>query len=424
LGWRLSSESFMKSVAWITDQKIRGGWGKMGNSRPVTPNNLINTFGSQATFGYDISGSNTAVSPGLALSGIGNPFAKWEAKTTTNIGFDGTFFNSHLDVIFDWYTANTSDLLFRQELPGTVGTATAPFVNIGAMKNTGIDMMLTYRSRSGRDFRYEADLIFTKYNNEITKVADIVDYFDQQFSGRLPGAIARNAVGHPVSAFYGYQVVGLFQDDADVTRSAKQDGAAPGRFKYADLSGPNGVPDGKITPDDRTFMGSPNPDYTYGFNARLFYKAFDLEALFYGVQGGEAFNMARWFTDFYPSFAGIGKSTRVLNAWTPGNTGTDIPRFENVSNFSTNGASNSYYVEDASYLRLRSVKIGYTVPGSLASKAGFERLRFFVQGTNLFTATKYTGTDPEVSGVDTNFGVDVGNYPANRQFLFGISLGF
>jgi hypothetical protein len=156
---------------------------------------------------------------------------------------------------------------------------------------------------------------------------------------------------------------------------------------------------------------------------RVFFKAFDIEALFYGVQGGQALNFTRWFTDFYPSFAGIGKSARVLNAWTPTNTNTNIPRFEDVSNFSTNSQMNSYYVEDASYLRLRTLKLGYTLPASLISRAQIEKLRVFVQGTNLFTATKYTGTDPEVSGVDTNFGIDVGNYPANRQFLFGISLG-
>jgi hypothetical protein len=204
-----------------------------------------------------------------------------------------------------------------------------------------------------------------------------------------------------------------------VAKSPKQDGAGPGRFKYADING-----DGVIDTKDRTYIGNPNPDFTYGFNLRLYYKAFDFEALFYGVEGGQALNFTKWFTDFYPSFAGIGKSSRVLNAWTPTNTNTDIPRFENVSNFSTNAQLNSYYVESASYLRLRSVKIGYNLPSSAVSRWGIERFRVFLQGTNLFTATKYKGTDPEVSGVDTNFGIDVGNYPANRQFLIGVSLGF
>jgi TonB-dependent starch-binding outer membrane protein SusC len=418
-GWRITEERFLQDVSWINDLKIRGGWGKMGNSRPVTPINRINAISGNGTTAYDVGGSNGVTFPGISVTGIGNPFAKWEAKTTTNIGFDGTFFKNHLDVIFDWYTSTTSDLLFRQDLPATLGTATAPFVNIGSMKNDGIDVMLTYRNTTAKNFRYEADAIFTKYNNEIIKVADIVDYFDVNFTNRIGGGDIRNAVGQPVSSFYGYKVIGLFQSDADVSSSPAQDGAGPGRFKYADLDG-----DKVITTADRTYLGNPNPDFTYGFNARLFFKNFDFEALFYGVKGGDVLNFTRWFTDFYPSFAGIGKSERVLNAWTPQNTATDIPRFENVSNFSTNAQLNSYYVESASYLRLRSVKLGYTFPLSLINKVGFEKIRFFIQGTNLFTATNYTGTDPEVSGVDTNFGIDIGNYPANRQFLVGLNLGF
>ena len=213
-------------------------------------------------------------------------------------------------------------------------------------------------------------------------------------------------------------MVGLFQDTVEVKNAPKQDGAGPGRFKYADLNG-----DQQITTADRTFLGDPNPDFTYGFNLRLILQNFDLEALFYGVKGGEVLNFTRWFTDFYPSFAGIGKSSRVLNSWTPTNRNTNIPRFENVSNFSTNGILNSYYVEQASYLRLRTVKIGFTVPSAVLDRLNMDRLKLFVQGTNLFTKTKYTGTDPEVSGVDTQFGVDVGNYPVNRQFLFGVSIG-
>lgn len=419
LGWRISEEGFLAGSSWINDLKIRGGWGKMGNSRPVTPNNRINAISGAPITGYDLGGSNTSVSPGLSIIGIGNPFAVWEDKATTNIGFDGLLFRNRLEVIFDWYTSTTSDLLFRQELPATLGTATSPFVNIGKMKNTGVDIALMYKGDAGRDFRYEADLIFTKYKNEITQVSDIVDYFDVNFTNRIGGGVIRNAVGEPVSSFFGYQVIGLFQNDADVANSPKQDGAGPGRFKYADING-----DKIINTEDRTYLGSPNPDFTYGFNARLFYKAFDFEALFYGVSGGDVLNFTKWFTDFYPSFAGIGKSARVKNAWTPTNTNTDLPRFENVSNFSTNAQLNSYYVEKASYLRMRSAKIGYTLPASILGKTGIEKLRVFVQGTNLFTITDYLGTDPEVSGVDTNFGIDVGNYPANRQFLFGINLNF
>jgi len=418
LGWRITKEDFMKNVNWMNELKIRGGYGKMGGSRIGTANG-VNSAGSSG-FGYDITGSNTGTVPGIALTGIGNPFAKWETNATLNIGFDGIFFENRLEANFDWYQRKTSDLLYQQELPATNGIATPPFVNIGAMQNQGIDLMLTYKSRNRNPgaFRYEADFIFTTYTNEITKVSDITPYFDVTFTNRIGGGFVRNAVGEAVSSFYGYKVIGLFKDDADVKGSPSQTGAAPGRFKYANING-----DSVISDADRTFIGNPNPDFTYGFNARLFFKGFDLEALFYGVSGGQVLNFTKWFTDFYPSFAGIGKASRVLNAWTPQNTNTDIPKFENVSNFSTNTELNSYYVESASYLRLRSLKIGYEINPRLISKAGLEHLRFFIQGTNLFTSTKYDGTDPAVSGVDTNFGVDVGNYPVNKQVLFGVSLG-
>ncbi|ULQ58117.1 TonB-dependent receptor [Flavihumibacter rivuli] len=416
LGWRITEENFMKNIDWITELKIRGGWGKMGNSR-ISPSNLINAAGAAATFGYDIGGGQTSTSPGLAITSIGNPFAKWEGNTTVNIGFDGTFFNNKLDVIFDWYQRKTDDLLFRDALPAVVGDATRPFVNIGSMKNGGVDAMVTYRDRIGK-VRFEVDGIFTKYKNEITKVSEGTDFFDVTFTNRIGGGVVRNAKGQPVSSFYGYQVIGLFADDADVSKSPTQDGAAPGRFKYADVNG-----DGAITAADRTYIGNPNPDFTYGLNARVFYAGFDFEALFYGVAGGEVLNFTKWFTDFYPSFAGIGKSSRMLDAWTPENKNTSVPRAENISNFSTNNVLNSYYVEDGSYFRLRSLKVGYTFKESSIKRFGLDRLRLFIQGTNLFTITKYTGTDPAVSGVDTNFGVDVGNYPVNKQFLFGINVG-
>jgi len=418
-GWRITEENFLKDVKWITELKIRGGWGIMGNERPVGSANRFNSIGGGpgSTY-YDLSGSQTSTLPGIAVTGLGNPNAKWENNTTTNIGFDGTFFNNKLDVILDVYSRRTTDLLFNPELPATLGTANAPVVNIGEMLNKGIDMMITYKGNAG-PIRFETDLIFTKYKNSIEKIADGVLNFDRGFSNRIGGGIVRNAVGQPVSSFYGYQVIGLFQDAADVTSSPIQTGAGPGRFKYADLNG-----DKAITTADRAFIGNPNPDFTYGINTKVYIHGFDFEALFYGVQGGEVLNFTKWFTDFYPSFAGIGKSTRVLNAWTPTNTNTDVPRFENVSNGSTNGLLNSYYIEKGSYFRLRSLKLGYNVSPALVRRAGIEKLRLFIQGTNIFTATKYTGTDPEVSGVDTNFGVDVGNYPVNRQVLVGLSLGF
>jgi hypothetical protein len=343
---------------------------------------------------------------------------KWESNATSNIGFDGTFFKNKLEVIFDIYQRKTADLLFNAALPATLGEVNAPFVNIGSMENRGVDLMITYRGRTNKTFRFETDFIFTTYKNTITKVSETADYFDVGFSGRIGGGFVRNAVGQPVSSFFGYNVLGLFQDANDVAKSPTQAGAGPGRFKYQDVNA-----DGKIDDNDRTYIGNPNPAFTYGFNTRLIYKGFDLEALFYGVANAKVLNFTKWFTDFYPSFAGIGKSERVLNAWTPTNTNATIPRFENVSNFSTNANLNSYYVENSAYLRLRSVKLGFNLPTGTIEKIGLDRLHVFLQATNLFTATKYTGLDPAVSGADTNFGVDVGNYPVNKQIIFGFNVG-
>ena len=233
-GWRITSENFMQPIDWINDLKIRGGWGKMGNSR-ISTSNGVSSAGSQAVFGYDISGIQTGTAPGIAFTGIGNPAAKWESNTTINVGFDGTILNNRLDVIFDWYTRKTEDLLFQQEIASTIGgAATAPFVNIGSMKNTGVDFMVTYKSKPG-DFRWESDVIFTTYRNKITRVSDITNNFDVGFTGRIGGGIVRNEVGNPVSSFYGYRVLGLFQSDDEVSKAAVQDGAAPGSTGMAGL---------------------------------------------------------------------------------------------------------------------------------------------------------------------------------------------
>jgi hypothetical protein len=202
--------------------------------------------------------------------------------------------------------------------------------------------------------------------------------------------------------------------------AATQSGAAPGRFRYADING-----DGVITVDDRTFIGSPIPKFTGGLNVTLRYANFDFVAYFYASLGNDIFNQSKWFTDFYPSFQGAAISERVKGSWTTSNTGSSIPIFESASNFSTNTQSNSFYVEDGSYLRLQNVTLGYTLPNAVLSKLKMTKLRIFASTNNLFTITGYDGLDPSVGGaVDTQFGIDVGNAPLNKSFTFGVNLGF
>ncbi|MEN8117206.1 MAG: TonB-dependent receptor [Bacteroidota bacterium] len=426
-GWQIGDENFLADLDFLSSMKIRGSWGTMGNQLAVSPMNAFSLFGgSAATSFYDVGGTGNSSAQGFRKTRIGNPDAKWETNVSTDIGFEALLFNSKLGIVFDWYSKQTEDLLFNPELPGTAGAASVPYVNIASMSNKGVDIELTYKDNIG-DLNFDVSAVMTTINNEITKIAEGVDYFD--WGGSRIGSYNRNMVGHPMSSFFGYQVEGLFQDDAEVAAAAEQDGAEPGFFKFADINSGydenNKVipgPDGKIDPSDRTFIGNPNPDFTYGLNLGLNYKNFDISAFFYGSQGNDIFNNNLWWIDFWPSFQGQKGKDLLNNSWTPSNTGATTPKASNKSNFSTNAESNSYYVEDGSYLRLKNVQLGYTFPKSLISKVHLSSARVYVQGVNLFTVTKYSGLDPEIGGDDRSFGVDSGNYPTVKQFLFGLNI--
>ncbi len=238
--------------------------------------------------------------------------------------------------------------------------------------------------------------------------------------GTRIGNFIRNEVGGPVSAFYGYQVTGIFQNEQEVAGAPTQQQAAVGRFRYADTNG-----DGVINADDRRRIGDPNPDFTYGLNLDAGYRNFDFNIFFYGAQGREIVNFTRYFTDFFPSFAGAKSSNALYNSFSDKNPGGTTPIAENVSTFSTNNQPNSYYVEDGSYLRLKNLSIGYTLPKATLDRFKIDGIRVYIQGTNLFTATNYTGLDPEVSSQnETTFGLDFGSYPNVKQFLIGLNLNF
>jgi TonB-linked SusC/RagA family outer membrane protein len=420
--WRVSSESFLQGATWIDDLKIRGGWGQMGNSNNVDPNNQFSLFGGDiGSSSYDITGSNSGAQIGFRRSRIGNPNAQWETAVTQNIGFDGTFYNGRLDIIFDYWKKDTKDLLFTVPIPLTAGSnAAPPAVNIGEMMNRGMDLLVTTRGNLTTDLTYEITATGSVLKNEIVALSpglDFITSINPSFRGIEP---IRNAVGQPLSSFFGYNVVGLFRNAEDVTKHAAQDGAAPGRFKFEDVNG-----DKVITPEDRIFLGNPVPDFTGGMNFTLGYKGFDLSAYLYTSIGNEIWNQSRWFTDFYQTFEGAAKSSRLLEAWTPQNLDATIPIVERVSNFSNANVANSHYVEDGSYLRLQNLTLGYSAPASVLQKLKMERLRVFGSVNNLFTLTGYEGLDPAVGGnADTTFGIDVGNYPVTRGWTFGLNLSF
>lgn len=419
-GWRIGQEEFMSGLTWLSELKLRGSYGAMGNQLAISPFNAFYLFsGAPGETFYDISGTFTSAEQGfrpshLNPSAINKADAKWETNITTNIGFEAQIAQSKFGIVFDYYTKKTNDLLFNPELPGTSGAADQPYINIASMSNSGVDMELTFKD-TWNDFGFNASATLTTYKNKITAIAEGVNFFD--WGGSRIGGFVRNEVGHPMSAFYGYKVIGLFQSAAEVSEAPAQDGAEPGFFRYADINN-----DGKISPEDRTFIGNPNPKFTYGLNLTLSYKSFDINTFFYGSQGNDIFDWNTWWIDFWPSFQGV-KSKDLLNkSWTPERTNTNIPKASNTSNFSTNTVPNSFYIENGSYLKMKTIQLGYTLPQNLLSRFGVGSLRVYLQGVNLITLTKYSGLDPEIGGEDRNFGVDYGNYPNVKQFLFGLNL--
>jgi TonB-linked SusC/RagA family outer membrane protein len=429
LGWRISEESFMKTIAWIKDLKIRGSYGTMGNQN-IPANNQYTFFSSAAGYSYyDINGTNTSSASGFYLGFSGNAAGKWETNVSSNVGFDATLFNGNTEVVFDIYKKDTKDLLYPVEQPATGGATPSvlpPFFNVGSMTNKGIDLAITQRGQLGgaKGVRFDATFTFTTFKNKITKITDGITFFDSNSpaneENRVGGRFTRNAVGQAINSFYGYKIIGFFNDDDDVTKSPTQTDAAPGRFKYQDTDG-----DGKITDADRIFFGNPNPKFTYGLNLNVAYKGFDLNAFFYGVQGKDAMNYNRWWTDFYAAFQG-GKSNIALHdSWTPDHKNAKVAIQEVDGNFSTNNTVNDYLMENASFLRMKNLQLGYTVPQSVINRFKIDRIRIYVQATNLFTVTKYTGLDPEIPTYDDRVsGVDLGTFPTVKQLLVGINVNF
>ena len=415
-GWHISNESFMDELKWISDLKIRGSWGITGNQFALSPLNAFYIFDENVSSSwYDIYGTFNSAVMGYYPARIGNPDARWESNTTTDIGFNAGFFNNKLSIVLDWYSKKASDLLYNPPQPGTAGIGDPPYVNVASMKNSGIDVEVSYQNK-WNNFGFGTSVILTAYKNQITGIADGTEYFN---SGSLRiGSSVRNEEGHPVSSFYGYEVIGLFKNDTEIYNAPSQDGAAPGFFRFAN-NDTNGT---YIGPEDRTFIGDPNPGFTYGLNMALSWKNFDITAFIYGSQGNDIFNYNKWWTDFWPSFQGQKSKDLLYNSWTEKNTSATVPRASNQSYSSTNLQVCSYYIENGSYLRLKSLQLGYTLPESITGKVKIKSLRIYLQAINLFTITGYSGLDPELGGNDMAFGIDYGNYPNVKQFLFGLNL--
>ncbi len=419
--WRITSEEFMKDLPFFSDLKLRAGWGQMGNSNNISSANQFSLFGAgRGSSFYPISGQSSGADEGYFRTRIGNPDGRWETSETSNIGMDATLLNGKWEIALDVWRKDTKDLLFGAPIPAVVGPgAASPAINIGSMRNQGIDLQIINRGSITSDLKYELTLNNSFLQNEIIALRPGIEFLNGfGYRGISP---IRNAVGQSLSSFFGYKVLGYFNTAEEVKNSPAQSGAGVGRFKYEDLNG-----DGKITPDDRTFLGSPVAPYSGGLNFSLTYKKWDFSTYTAFFVGNEIFNMSKWFTDFHGTFEGAGKGERAKDSWTPAlgnNAKTAI--WESASNISTSGAENSWYVEDGSYLRMQNIQVGYTFPSNMISKLGLSKARVSAAVNNIFTLTKYQGLDPSVGNdVDQQFGVDVGSPPTTRGFTFALNLGF
>lgn len=426
-GWRISSEEFLKGISWINDLKLRASWGVIGNQTGLNFLNQYNVYVSTLGESYPIAGGNGAQTGSFNQSRIGNPAAQWEENVTTNIGLDATLFNNSLDFTVEWYQKQTNGLLVNYQPPFTGNTITVPALNVGDMQNTGIDLGITKRGNIIDGFKYEVGVTFSHYKNEVTRISDNPAATLVGGNTRA-GNVTLTSVGNPISMFYGYQIEGFFntQEEVDAYTAAGNSSYIPakvGRWRMKDVNG-----DKVVNALDRTILGSPHPKFQLGTNIVLGYKNFDLTAFLFWNYGNKIYNQSRYSTDF--NTFNMQRSARMLyESWTPElGDKAKLPILDLNDTYS-NQAPTSYYVEDASYLRLKTLQLGYTFPRAIVSKLKIDKLRLYVQGQNLFTVTskEYSGLDPDAGlsgGADLGMGVVNTSTPTPQQVLVGVSLGF
>ena len=432
-GWVITNEKFMQPTAsWLDFLKLRAGWGQNGNK------NIGDAFGYLATFSYGDYGNysfgNTKENStqGAYLSRLSNEDLKWETSEQTDIGLDARFLNGRLSATMDWYYKKTKDLLVQVQVPGTSGFSTQ-WQNAGTVRNTGFEIALNWNDKIGRDFNYGVNWNMAYNSNKVTKINNANHYNEggNDLLAQNTGIMARMEEGHPIGYFYGYKTEGVMQNAADIqayldkncggsaANSLQGADIKPGDLKFVDVNH-----DGKIDANDKTELGDPNPDVTMGFGFNIGYKGFDLSATAYGAFGQQVMRSWRKFTDgqyenytteVYKYWHGEGTSNKYPRL-APGNTG---PNWQQISDI---------YCENASYLRLQNLTVGYDFK-NIWKSCPFEQLRLYFTAQNLFTITGYDGMDPE-NGMALNSsepwvtGVDVGNYPSPRTYLIGVNIKF
>lgn len=410
-GWVISNEGFMKNQRIFDVLKIRGSWGKIGNAIvPVAPSILTVDQG-----GYLTAVFGGTYHTGASVTSLVPPVTYWERGNGTDVGLEASFLKRRLTLEADWYIKKTQQAIFAIPILGSLGTSGSTLLgNQADIENKGVELALTWRDNINKDFSYTISGNIAYNQNQVTNVSTGKNPIYSGGNGATSGAYTTITVlGQPIGDFYGYQVTGIFQNQDQVNKSAQKGTAQPGDFIYKDVNG-----DGVISGKDRVDLGNPNPKYIYGLSTNWVYKSWDLTVDVQGVAGVSIYNANQgirygnenYSLDFYNNrWHGEGTSNTYPSANVGGNQ---------------NYQPNSYYVEDGSYIRIRNLQLGYSLPGTLMQKWHLQRLRVYANAQNPFNFFKYKGFSPEVGGTPTNAGIDTNVYPLYATYNFGVNLTF
>ena len=414
--WRLSQEPFMRNVKWVNELKVRSSFGYTGNP-DVAGNAFIQSINQSFQYTLGNSSGSGGIVTGAAPSRTYNPNIKWEKNEQLNIGVDLTAFNSRINMSLDVYQRRSRDLILYVAPPLISGTYESVPFNTGLMQNRGIDLTITGKvlNKPG-GLNWTATGVLGTYKNKVVSMG-LSAPIDNGFT-RITGGSRRIEAGYPVEYFFGFVTEGIFQNYDEINSHAAQSpgvdpttSTAPGDIKFKDLNN-----DGIINDKDRTNIGNFNPTFTYGITNNVTYKNFELTLFLQGSQGNKVLNFTRWYTEGGVSNGNY--STDVINRWTSTGTTNTMPRLV-LNDPNGNNRVSDRFVEDASYLRLKNIRLSYSLPAKWILGATMKKAVVYVSSQNLFTITNYSGMDPEVGG-----GVDIGFYPQARTFLAGVTIDF
>lgn len=422
LGWRLSREKFFENVGAISFLKVTGGWGQLGN-QSVANLQYLALVSSGRRYAFGLDGSEQVV--GSSLSRIPNENISWETSEMLNFGLEIGMMDNRLFGTFNYFIKDTKDMLLAPPTVGTIGRTSIPDQNVGALRNKGLEMELSYRNRAGGGLTYSISGNAAFIKNEVTTLFN-GSFLASRFYGRPNQEISRTFEGEPIGTFYGWQTNGLYQSQSEINSDP---GLANDPRREAGLIQPGDVQfvdrnnDGLIDDRDRTIIGDPNPTLTYGLNTTLGYKGFDMGIFFLGVAGVDIYNADRMqgLDASYP----FNLYDDVLERWSGQGTSNSIPR-ATVDRNNLNYRTSDLFVESGSFLRLKNLTLGYTLPSASLESIGMRNLRFYITGQNVFTVTGYSGLDPELGYVDGNLqrNVDYAQYPQAQSWVFGLTAQF